>query len=315
MITAITVLDIDFADAAHGGGGSGGGVGGGCSGDCSPPTLGKDEQGYVRVSEGLSINEETFDVEYFSQTIPTQILEKGKMNTISIKAYENTSPEFFGHAEIHFNLQDKVIEGVTVEDSQVSIVWDDIGGDAVYGVDGEEGLIKNVNVFHEIQNELVFIAFQFEFTEDLETFDLMTKIWDEKRNSSKNYFYDAIKVTSKDQNHSNIISIEKDEVLAELEDEEPNEDQHVPPWIKHTAGWWAEEKIDDKTFLSAIEVLIKEGIISIENSDIGNSQNIERVPEWIKNNANWWSQGLISDDSFLVGIEFLVQNGIISIRS
>jgi len=54
----------------------GGGVGGGgCSGDCTPPTIGLDDQGASFVSGGLTINSESFDVEQYSQTIPTQIFK------------------------------------------------------------------------------------------------------------------------------------------------------------------------------------------------------------------------------------------------
>ncbi|WP_316506161.1 hypothetical protein [Nitrosopumilus sp.] len=80
---------------------------------------------------------------------------------------------------------------------------------------------------------------------------------------------------------------------------------------------WANNLIDDATFVSGIQFLITEDIISVssstsgESSDNGNGE----IPKWIKNNADWWSQGLISDDDFLRGIEFLIGNGIISVSS
>jgi len=40
--------------------------------------------------------------------------------------------------------------------------------------------------------------------------------------------------------------------------------QGVPEWIKNTAGWWATDQIDDETFISGIEYLIKVGIITID---------------------------------------------------
>jgi len=36
----------------------------------------------------------------------------------------------------------------------------------------------------------------------------------------------------------------------------------VPEWIKNNAGWWADDSIDDKTFVQGIEYLIKSGIIA-----------------------------------------------------
>ena len=37
----------------------------------------------------------------------------------------------------------------------------------------------------------------------------------------------------------------------------------VPSWVKNNAGWWAEGTIDDSTFLSGIEFLVKEGMIPL----------------------------------------------------
>jgi hypothetical protein len=39
--------------------------------------------------------------------------------------------------------------------------------------------------------------------------------------------------------------------------------QSVPAWVKNNAGWWAEGEIDDKTFVSGIQYLIKVGIIKV----------------------------------------------------
>ncbi len=40
-------------------------------------------------------------------------------------------------------------------------------------------------------------------------------------------------------------------------------DQSVPAWVKNNAGWWSEGEIDDKTFVSGIQYLIKVGIIKV----------------------------------------------------
>jgi hypothetical protein len=37
----------------------------------------------------------------------------------------------------------------------------------------------------------------------------------------------------------------------------------IPAWIKNNAKWWSEDQIDDKTFASGIQFLVKEGIISV----------------------------------------------------
>ena len=86
----------------------------------------------------------------------------------------------------------------------------------------------------------------------------------------------------------------------------------VPNWIKNNAKWWANDKIDDDTFVSGIEFLIKENIIHVSSDIVGSTS--EEIPAWIKNNAKWWSDGVIDDDTFLNGVEYLVERGIISVN-
>ena len=38
----------------------------------------------------------------------------------------------------------------------------------------------------------------------------------------------------------------------------------IPTWIKTNAGWWADGTIDDTTFITGIEFLVKEGIIKVD---------------------------------------------------
>ena len=73
---------------------------------------------------------------------------------------------------------------------------------------------------------------------------------------------------------------------------EAQEDYTIPSWIKNNAGWWAEDQIDDSSFLQAIEYLIENGIIVVSVTEAG-AKSSSGVPAWIKNSAGWWSQGEI----------------------
>ena len=42
------------------------------------------------------------------------------------------------------------------------------------------------------------------------------------------------------------------------------EDTQIPTWIKNVAGWWANGEISENEFLSGIEYLINNNIISLE---------------------------------------------------
>jgi len=86
----------------------------------------------------------------------------------------------------------------------------------------------------------------------------------------------------------------------------------IPRWIQHNAGWWAENQIDDASFIGGIQYLIKENIMIIPISKFSGTDS-DKFPSWIKNNAGWWAAGLISDTDFVLGIQYLIGAGIISI--
>ena len=86
----------------------------------------------------------------------------------------------------------------------------------------------------------------------------------------------------------------------------------IPQWIKNNAEWWADDIIDDETFVTGIEYLINQNTIHVSSNIIKSTSG--EIPSWIKNNAKWWSEGAISDHDFISGIEYLVNNGIIQIN-
>ena len=86
----------------------------------------------------------------------------------------------------------------------------------------------------------------------------------------------------------------------------------IPDWIKNNAGWWAGGLIDDSSFVSGIQWLISNGIMSIPPTEQGAGSD-DTIPSWIKNNAGWWADGQIDDDSFVSGLQWLISNGIMKI--
>ena len=86
----------------------------------------------------------------------------------------------------------------------------------------------------------------------------------------------------------------------------------IPGWIKNNAGWWADGQIDDSSFVSGIQWLISNEIMTIPPTEQGTgSDNV--IPSWIKNNAGWWADGQIDDSSFVSGLQWLISNGIMKI--
>jgi len=92
------------------------------------------------------------------------------------------------------------------------------------------------------------------------------------------------------------------------------EEDTIPSWVKNNAGWWADNKINDKDFISGIEHLIENKIIKV-STYVNKENSADTIPSWIKNNAGWWSSGKISDNDFLTGIEYLIENGIINVNA
>ena len=94
----------------------------------------------------------------------------------------------------------------------------------------------------------------------------------------------------------------------------PSDESQIPEWIKNNAGWWAEGAISDSDFITGIQYLIQQEILSVPQTSV-TGESDDAIPDWIKNNAGWWAQGLISDDDFLNGIQYLIGIGLISVES
>jgi len=88
----------------------------------------------------------------------------------------------------------------------------------------------------------------------------------------------------------------------------------VPDWVKNNAGWWAAGQIDDQAFVSGMQFLIEEGIITVPSTTRSASSS-DNIPDWVKNNAGWWAEGQISENDFLNGIQYLIKMGIMQVSS
>ncbi len=98
-------------------------------------------------------------------------------------------------------------------------------------------------------------------------------------------------------------ALEEIELIPEIE---------IPDWVRNNAGWWADDQIGDSDFVSGIQYLISNGIMSIPETQSGQSTG-ETIPDWVKNNAGWWAQGQIGDSDFVSGIQYLISKGIITV--
>lgn len=86
----------------------------------------------------------------------------------------------------------------------------------------------------------------------------------------------------------------------------------IPAWLKGTASQWAMGQVSDKTFASAIQYLIREGIVKAPQVYFVVDSNYH-MPAWLKNTAEWWSQGQVPDNDFAQTVQYLMSSGIIHV--
>jgi hypothetical protein len=104
---------------------------------------------------------------------------------------------------------------------------------------------------------------------------------------------------------TNVLELGIEEIISETPIE-------IPIWVKNNAGWWADDLIGDSDFVSGIQYLITEEIMTIPTTQSGTSTSQE-IPAWIKNNAGWWADDLIGDSDFVSGIQYLISEGIMNV--
>lgn len=189
--------------------------GSGCGGDCTPPTLGKDSSGKVHVTGGFTINGQTFDAEYFEQTITTQTILENEPVEIILKVFENGGPQNLKHVGI-------VIGNEYVFDSYIwrhlpnaEIRWEqEFDGVQSIQVENSENLITDVNVEAKTVGTITTLKFQFTPTMTFDTSHIMVKMWDQNRNPWVNNFHNALEIQS-----IPIKSVNVDEDIIQTESE------------------------------------------------------------------------------------------------
>ena len=88
--------------------------------------------------------------------------------------------------------------------------------------------------------------------------------------------------------------------------------ENVPAWVKNTAGWWADEQVDDSSFVSGMQWLISNGVITVPSTEQGAGSG-DVIPVWVKNTAGWWADDQISDNDFVNSIQYLIKINVIII--
>jgi len=246
----------------------------------------------------MTINDKGFVLGQFSNTIETQTIKTGSTAVIKFILYESTKIQ---HASLYLNL---VGANNQVHQSDTQLLFND-------GLDLQKkdpnGLISEATVtINDIDENKKEAVFEITFANEMETSDLIIRSWDPYFNSRDTIILDAIQVVPEIVEESP-IPIYEEPVIEELKS------QSIPIWVKNNAAWWSEQQIGDNDFVSGIEYLIKNGIISVPGVEVSTGSSSTEIPDWIQNNAGWWADSLISDEDFVEGIQWLITDGVIQI--
>jgi hypothetical protein len=86
----------------------------------------------------------------------------------------------------------------------------------------------------------------------------------------------------------------------------------IPAWLKNNSKWWEKDQISDSEFINAVQYLIKNKVMTIQNFTTPYQPNDKQIIPWMKTNAGLWASGGISDKEFATGVHYLIMKSIIT---
>ena len=232
-----------------------------CKIECQPPSLGLDLEKLRRhVSEGFGINGQFFDVEYFSQTIPTQNFTVGDTVNVRLKIFENTGYQYLRYVGLSIIVDEPLIRGgMQVEEYKSTIAWiKKFDGVKSIDVDDAYDLFDIINVTDSVENNRTILNYEFRVTNPIESKTMTVKMWDKNRNVWNNHFYEAITVIEKDSKFT--IPFENKTNNLNIENIDKSE---IPEWVQNIFSWYDSGLIEEKQIIQILEFLIKHGIIYV----------------------------------------------------
>jgi len=166
-----------------------------CVNSCTPPTLGVDKRGRQLVDDGFTINGQSFDVDYFSQKIPTQTFKVNEQIQIDLQIYEKGGSGKLAHTSLVISGDERKYVG---NPPQALIEWNkDVSGVETVDVQDKFNMIDKVNVIvvEDPDNpNMILMTLQFQVTTPLDKSTISVNMWDQDRTSKNNHFVDALRV-------------------------------------------------------------------------------------------------------------------------
>ncbi|MGQ0638452.1 MAG: hypothetical protein ACT4N1_03740 [Nitrososphaerota archaeon] len=230
--------------------------------------------------------------------VSTRIIQTKEPLILKLHLHDDGGYSTIQHVALYTNLHGLIRE---IENSDTSIIYE---RNKPVQITDPNGLFANVTIAtSKIENNLELV-FNMTFAKPMEPSDIIIRSWDNDGNSRDSRMRNALQVVLSD--------VEQNENISVPPTQEQTASVKIPEWIKTSANWWSEGKIGDSDFVQGIQYLIKEGIITMPETESGSGSS-QQIPLWIKNNAGWWAEGLISDDDFITAIQWLITDGIMKV--
>ena len=232
-----------------------------CSIECQPPTLGLDLEKLRRhVDNGLGINDQFFDVDYFTQTLPTQNFTVGDTVNVRLTIFENTGYQYLRYVGLSIVVDEPLIRGgMMVEEYKSTIEWKQkFDGTKSINVDDSYELLNVINVTDSIKDNKTILDYEFVVTSPIEAKTVSVRMWDQNANVWNNHFYEAITVTENDSKL--LIPLEEKSISIDIKEIEKSK---FPEWIQNVFSWYDKGLIKDKQMIQTLKFLIEQEIIQI----------------------------------------------------
>jgi len=213
-----------------------------------------------------------------------KIVKTGDPLTLKLAIQEEEGALTIEHVAFYINLLGNEPQ---VDNSDTYVIYEKLKPTVV--VD-PHGFFSEVNVAtSQIDAMTLALTYDIKFAKPMAKSDIIIRSWDIKKNVDDTKLLDALEVV------------------------EPNTlPRTIPDWVKNNANWWSSGQIADSDFVQGVQYLIKQGIVTIPETE-ASSDSSQQIPTWIKNNAGWWAEGLISDDDFISAMQWLITNGIMKV--
>ena len=162
--------------------------------DCTAPSIGisQNHKDPVRViDDGITFNEESFDVREFAKIYDTIHTETGVTNTIQLKIYEDSKPENVRKAILYLGL-----DSSDIHRNLACIIWENNSyGEKTITIVDKFDLFENESATATIDGDILLLDYTFTSKIPIPTSTMAVELRDDKYNFGLNYFENVIKVS------------------------------------------------------------------------------------------------------------------------